>query len=158
MLVLPPYFMVRLGPGGEKSLGTVWKKAISARLSGETGRGGRSFQPLMALVAAICPSVTPALLPRARKTQQHMQNSGVGAFLSHTSKIPVKSPKAVGLSKCVNWACGTFAHNNDGGCFITFPLSEADMIKVRNISLWVKFQQIFFFHKVDPKMAFIISV
>ena len=140
----------------------VWKKPISVRLFGETGGGGRSFRPLVALVTAICLSVTPALLPGARQTQQHMQNSGVGAFLYHTSKIPVKSPKAVGLSKCVNWACGTFTHIITLVDFSShFPLSEADVIKVRNISLWVKFEQIYisiYFIKPIQRVAFIISV
>lgn len=85
-----------------------------------------------------------------------MQNSSVGAFLQLTSKISVKSPKAVGLSKCVNWAGGIFKQIIGWWSFRhTLPLLEADMTEVLNIlSLWVKSEQVFFFIKPIVKDGF----
>lgn len=71
---------VGLGQGRE-SLGMVLKKSISPRLFVGTGGGGKSFWPLVSLVAAICLSVTLVVLRRSRQIQQHMQNSFAGAFL-----------------------------------------------------------------------------
>lgn len=71
----------RAEPGERESGHSVEEKHSSPCECGNRRWGGRSFQPLVALVAAICLLVTGALLPGARQIQQHMQNSFVGAFL-----------------------------------------------------------------------------